>query len=418
MNALFVIEFAVALGALIYAVNLYSAEQIKTYALEESADEFIYYTFPKSGHEDMTAAGQKRSDKLARLSAYIDENPWIKGVSRHARTAAYFDRRKAEAVAAAFGDGNALDDGDPFDDGADIYLYDELTLKNIKYPLSDGQWLNGGFADGVVPCVVGGALSGNYRVGDILDMYTHPGVDGTGEIHDVRFVVTGVLKKPETMIKFTNAITNPLSLINAFAETDYISFVGLFIVAPITMVEWELDVAPTYADAELVYYDKNASSEQVEGLREFLGTDRIQSRELILQHERERFDEAFSLFAPFFTLLFLVSFSGLVTMCLLSTYKSMDTVKLYYLGGASKRTTLGMVCIYAFFFIFISLCVFGFITYLFWRADNINMPAALFTLYGYTIPPLLIASVPVCLGAFTLPLLFFSKLSIVDLIRR
>lgn len=415
LNMLLVIELSITLLIMVYSINAYNINNTKVNILQNVKDGFYYWSFPSKISDIESYFENPDNDKekkLQGLKDYIIDKPWIKGVSDHEYSYIVLNKEIAEK--------NIIPE---YDQVGKVCLYDNLTLENFHYPISEGRWFDTlpKLKEGNIPCVIGGGLAAKYRVGDVIIGYENRYPESNLPLVENRFVVIGKLKKPEYLLALNDAV-----YIYDNDKTHYSIPVfdpeitdSLFMISPISMVKTSLGRSTQYKiDSEIVYYNRNATPEQKQKLAEFLGHGySLDLNDLIAITSSQR-NEIVYAFGIVFILMFAVSFVGLVSMCILTTIKSIEKFKIYYLVGATKMKTVAITLMFALFFIVLSGLLFTILLRYAYIADNINFPFYYFELYPYTILALVFLIIPIVVCSFLLPFLEISRTNIINLLKK
>lgn len=415
LNLLLIIELSITLLIMVYVINAYTINNIKVDILQNAKDDFFYWSFPAK-ISDINSYSENPNNgkvkKLLELKNFMKDKPWIKGVSDHDDSYIILNKEIAEK--------NLVPE---YNQVGRVCLYDNLTLQNFHYSLSEGRWFDPlpKLQEGYIPCVIGGGFAAKYKVGDIITGYENRIPKSNLPLVENRFIVIGKLRKPEYIWALNTTV-----YIHDNDKTHYSTPVfnpeitdSLLMVAPISMVKTSLGKSnQSKMDSEIVYYDKKATPEQVQKLGEFLHQGySLDCKDLIAITSSQR-DETIYIFGTVFILMFAVSFVGLVSMCILTTIKSIEKFKIYYLVGAAKIKTVAITLMFALYFIVLSGLLFTVLLRYAYNADSRIFPSYYFELYPNTILGLVFVIVPIVVCSFLLPFLEISRTNIINLLKK
>lgn len=415
LNLLLILELSITLLIMVYALNAYTINNAKVDILQNAKDGFFYWSFPpkiSSIYSYFKNPNNDKAKKLQKLNDFMKDNPWIKGVSVHEDSFIITDKKKAEK--------NLIPE---FDKIARVMLYDNLTLENFHYPLATGKWFDN-FSElqkGYIPCVIGGGTAAKYKVGDIITGYENRYPKSNLPLVENKFIVIGKLREPNytwalntTIYMYDNNKANYNITLFQAEITD-----SLLMISPISMVKRSLGKSGrSKIDSEIVYYDKKATIVQIQKLSELLSSGySIQREDLISITSNER-DETLYTFGTVFILMLAVSFVGLISMCILTTIKSIEKFKIYFLVGATRAKTISITLMFALYFIILSGGLFVTLLRLAYSVNNFIFPSYYFELYPNTILGLIIVTLPLVLFSFLLPFLEISRTNIINLLKK
>lgn len=415
LNLLLIIELSITLLIMVYAINAYTLNNTKVDILQNARDGFYYWSFPAkiSDIEDFFKnPDNDKAKKLQDLKNFMNDKPWIKGVSDHDDSFIILNKEIAEK--------NLIPE---YDQVGRVCLYDNLTLENFHYPLSEGRWFDPlpKLQDGYIPCVIGGGLAARYKVGDLITGYENRIPKSNLPLVENKFVVIGKLRKPEyiwvlysTVHLYDNDKIHYSIPVFSPEITD-----SLMVISPISMVKTSLGKSKqSKIDSEIVYYDKKATPEQVQKLGEFLNQGYSLDRKDLIAITSSQRDETIYAFGTVFILMFAVSFVGLVSMCILTTIKSIEKFKIYYLVGAAKIKTVAITLMFALYFIVLSGLLFTVLLRYAYSVDSFIFPSYYFELYPNTILGLVFVMIPTVVCSFLLPFLEISRTNIINLLKK
>jgi hypothetical protein len=415
LNLMLIIELSITLLIMVYAINAYTINNTKVDILQNAKNGYYYWSFPAKISDIDNYFENPDNDKvikLQQLKNFTKDKPWIIGVSDHDDSYIILNKEIAEKNLAP-----------EYDQVGRVCLYDEVTLENFHYPLSEGRWFDPlpKLQEGHIPCVIGGGLAAKYEVGDIITGYENRIPKSNLPLVENRFIVIGKLRKPEYILALNNTV-----YIHDSDKTHYWTPVfnpeitdSLLMISPISMVNRSLGKSKqSKIDSEIVYYDKKATSGQVQKLGEFLNQGYSLDRKDLIAITSSQRDETIYTFGTVFILMFSVSFVGLVSMCILTTIKSIEKFKIYYLVGAAKIKTVAITLVFALYFLVSSGLLFALLLLYAYNADTIIFPSYYFELYPNTILGLVFVMVPIVVCSFLLPFLEISRTNIINLLKK
>lgn len=415
LNLLLIIELSITLLIMVYAINTYTITNTKVDILQNAKDGFYYWSFPAKIADIGSYFENPDNDKekkLKELKEFMKDNPWIKGASEHNYSYIILNKEIAEK-----------DIVPEYDQVGKVCLYDNLTLQNFQYPLSEGRWFDPipKLEEGYIPCVIGGGLAEKYKVGDIIIGYENKIPESNSPLVENRFIVIGKLRKPEYILALNVGIElhDDNKTHRGFPVFDPEITDSLLMISPVSMVKTSLGRSEqSKIDSEIVYYDINATPEQVQKLGEFLHQGYSLEREDLIAIASLQRDETIYAFGTVFILMFAVSFVGLVSMCILTTIKSIKKFKIYYLVGATKAKTVAITLMFALYFVVLSGLLFTVLLRYAYNADSIDFPSHYFELYPNTILALVAVMAPTIVCSFLLPFLEITRTNIINLLRK
>lgn len=415
LNILLIIELSITLLVMVYSINSYTIANIKVDILQNAGDGYYYWSFPPK-IADMESyfnnPDNGKEKKTQQLKEFMIGNSWIKGVSEHAYSYIILDKGIAEK-----------DLIPEYNQVGKVCLYDNLTLQNFHLPLSEGTWFDSlpVYQQGHIPCVIGGELADRYNVGDIITSYENRIPESNLPLVENTFVVIGRLRKPE----YIWALSTGVKLHDDNKTNCRIPIFGheitnsLLMISPISMVKTSVGkTKQSKLDSEIVYYDINATPEQVQKLAEFLHQGYSLERKDLISIALYQRNEIIYTFITMFILMLAVSFVGLVSMCILTTIKSIEKFKIYYLVGATKAKTVVITLLFALYFVVLSSLLFVILLRYAYNADSMAFRPYYFQLYPNTVLGLMLVLIPTIICSFLLPFLEITRTNIMNLLRK
>ena len=148
--------------------------------------------------------------------------------------------------------------------GADVSVYDEATFSDIRLPLSRGTWPEAKLDDGKIPCLIGGAYAGRYKVGDVISGYI-PKKSDLQKLEKSRdYVVKGVLSVPQLSLKTRFSSTN-IDAASIFFND--MTNRALFMIVPENLYSGA-NMGGSGLGGAFLYLDRSCTQAQIDGLRD------------------------------------------------------------------------------------------------------------------------------------------------------
>ena len=376
--------------------------------IEDSPYSTLYYKLPMSLTENFTSTNSESNSFyetafLDKLDTYISEHDFVKG---------YLQYIISETALSA-----------DFSTGARVQLLNEIGIEALNFNVSDGVWLNDADPEAeYIPVVIGGKNAGNYYVGQKIVTYyvVNENADASGlpkNIYDIpykeyKLQIVGKLAYPEL---------SPFSATTVIGDSYPIGYMfsnaglnDLFMFIP---YDRYLDAVLSEDGQYLIFYDKNADSEQVSELQEFIGNGYSWKTEQMIADQRKETEENLSASMPFMHLAAAIILVGVLSTCILTTVSNMNVFRIYFLCGMSKKQCLAVILFFTVIFFTASAAVFG-LTILI--IMNCGLDASV---TAYLIPQqrsvffILSAMFAVVLASSIIPALIVRNTNIVNLIR-
>ena len=296
----------------------------------------------------------------------------------------------------------------PSEDGsiAKVFLVDNFTADFIRYPLQSGKWFTDvKYQEKNIPCLIGGVYAYKYKPGDKITIYSLAANDKSIISHDL--YITGILKKPEQLLKLTLSSTGSFNASRLFENNvneELIVYAGIDYFDEINAFEYR---------NSFIYFDKILSKNEIEEISQNIGEiSTIKFNELIIEEEKELNNDLGQI-VPILFMIFFVSTTGLITMCILNTIKNIEILSIYYLCGSSLRNISRIIGIYASFFIVSSILAFVGVTKIIFVLMRGSFSQYLFYLSGFDAIFILIVCIIISITSMLLPILLIKKNTII-----
>lgn len=202
------------------------------------------------------------------------------------------------------------------------------TMSELKYPLSSGSWFNQSNSDDI-EIIVGGELTGKYKVGDNVDVKRATYKTGTLSYDTFKAKVVGKLRNPALIINL-NFSSNKPTFTNLFDPYDNV------VITNDTKI---LDPHTTYYPLQSVIVQIDNTNETKDTLSQYGQVFSFQDIEKIsveLFHDKIQ-----EILLPFVVLLTTIIF-GLIGTTFLFVYKYMKNLSVYNICGMSRG---GLCCL-------------------------------------------------------------------------
>lgn len=403
-NAVMVIELAVVTLVVVVANNMYQYSMTGIRAFQNSGSRIIYCSNPSS---TMTGAVTNSNGFDQTLREAKKNFSYIQGYSRFSQTTIIYDKQKIE---------NALKNGASLtgDDGSDIYLLDSSTIRALPLPVSRGSWMGTEKIDGKIPCVVGGVYASHYQIGQVLLGYTLGKDDAIVPMPE--FVVTGVLAPPQQIPEDGTSATRALKVSDLFRD---MTNQEMFLLAPGDLAEPEKVATPDSGLGAFLYLNKSATDQQIQQVREYFNYGYTQMDTEMIREEEKQNTKDLSILLPFLILLFLIIFAGLISTCMLTTVKNMQTFKIYYLTGCPESKITRILFFYTlYYFIAAGSLFWALLIGLRKIAQPLRLMQADLILQNSSIVAILLICLVVLACTLSIPYLILKKNSLVQLLRK
>ena len=220
------------------------------------------------------------------------------------------------------------------------------TMSELKYPLSSGSWFNQSNSDDI-EIIVGGGLTGKYKVGDNVDVKRATYKTGTLSYDTFKAKVIGKLRNPALIINL-NFSSNKPTFTNLFDPYDNVVITNNTKILdphttyyPLQSVIVQMDNTNKTKDTKdtLSQYGQVFSFQDIEKISVELFHDKIQ--EILL---------------PFMVLLTTIIF-GLIGTTFLFVYKYMKNLSVYNICGMSRGGLCGLIFSQSLFDIILSAII-------------------------------------------------------------
>jgi hypothetical protein len=359
-NAVLAIELAITMLVVVVASNMYQYSQNSIHIIENSNSRLLYCSDPDI-MTDTRQNSQKEDDIFAlKLQNLEKKHSYIKGFSQIYQSQISFQPNWQSSAVPC---------------GADVSVYDETTFSNIRLPLSIGTWPDAKLDDGKIPCLIGGAYAGRYKIGDIISGY----IPKKGDLQKLEksrdYVVKGILSVPQLSLKTGFSSTN-IDATSIFF--DDMTNRALFMIVPGNLYSGA-NMGGHGLGGAFLYLDRSCTQAQIDGLRNEMNRGYTQLDTEIVAAEQAQNGKTFQTLMPFLIVLFLVVFLGLISVCMLTTMQNMQTFKVYYLTGCPRSKILLMMFWYVLFYFVISGALFAvFLACLRKTADGVRVLDAYF----------------------------------------
>lgn len=297
-------------------------------------------------------------------------------------------------------------------DGAEILKYDDATITYLPLPISKGKWLGISWVDGKIPCVVGGRNAGRYKAGDTIAGYT---TNDSQQDVPVELIVTGILTQPQQVLDLGQSTNAVLKASDLFKDATNRA---LFMIVPGGLYPGTT-TAGSMTGSTMMYLDKACTPQQIEAVREKLNKDYTQLDTDMIAAEQEDLNQTLDGLLPFLLVLFVVIFTGLLSACLLTAIKNMQTFKVYYLVGCPRRKVLLLMLWYVLYYFIISGVLFVVLLQCGKKlVDRLAILNAFFVLIPKDLALIGAVCILVLLCSLLVPLVLIKKNRITDMLRK
>lgn len=297
---------------------------------------------------------------------------------------------------------------------AETLLIDNGWIENFSLPISNGQWLSSGLTQkGNIPCILGGREINHYSIGDIITAYPL-GVSTPGETQ-LKLEIIGFLAQP-AILPYSNISGNPLQVNDIFIDVSNRNLVAII---PKEVVSIS-DPLTIHASA-WIYVDRSCSSQRFDEIRNYLNTKYTNSDEEMIEREQIQIGQTIQIMLPYVTMLFLIVLSGILSATILTSLRNLQTFKIYYLTGASRKNILLLMLFYIFYYFILSS--FLFIILLTWLQTDAKQiqPSAMMDAYFIvniqTLMLIFVLLIFVFIFSFIIPLFILKKNDLSTLLR-
>ncbi len=313
-NTVLAIELAIVALTVVVAGNMYQYSQCCLNAFQNSKNRILYCANPTPGED---AASQQKY--LSTLQAVQKKYSYVKGFSDIDSSLIVYNKEKLENEEAYTGA-----------DGSDVILFDDETISAFRFPVSKGQWLPSDLVNGKIPCVIGGVYAKLYKVGDIIKGYSFA-KQGDGIVKVPDLSVVGILALPQQSLD-TGFWGSQLSKLKASSYFKDMTNHEMFMIVPGKLFNGAEMNQFSHAGAFL-YLDKSCTQMQIDEIRNMLTRGYTELDTEMITAEKKEIGQTLGIMMPFLIVLFLVIFSGIISVCMLTTMKNMQTFNVYYLTG-------------------------------------------------------------------------------------
>lgn len=408
LNIILMAELAAVTLVAVVSSNMVRASTYCLDTIKNSPDRIMYCINKKSfmSEENRTIDNGLSQNKAFRESLNKLKNSFgfIKGVSDITSSWVLFNKDVALGKRSA-----------TVSEVSDLITVDDETARAVHYPLESGKWFPLKKSGNSIPCVVGGAFSGKYKIGRKISGYVNCGEsEYSSDIKKLEFVVTGRIMKPESVLTTACGSTGrdytSASLFKSKLDSP------LLIIAPASLTG---KVTPMGIDDGNVYMylDRAATDGQILSLRNRLGYDYTFMDSEFIANENKQLAQNISIDMPFIIMLLLVAFCGIISMCMLTTLKNLEVFKIYFLTGCPRSRTVLITGIYSFFY-YIGAAVLFFAgdSYLFHHIDTL-LTKSYFIIYLKPLLAIGAVVAAVCLLSFIIPFFILRRQKLADLLR-
>ncbi len=313
-NTVLAIELAIVALTLVVVGNMYQYSQCCLNTFQNSKYRVLYCANPTPGED---AASQQKF--ISTLQAIQKRYSYIKGFSDIDSSLIVYNKEKLEREESYTGA-----------EGSDVILLDDETISAFQLPVSKGQWLTSDLVGGKIPCVIGGVYAKLYKVGDSIQGYSFAR-QGGGIVKVPDFSVVGVLALPQRSLD-TGFGGSQLNKLKASSYFEDMTNHEMFMIVPGKLFNGSAMNKFSHAGAFL-YLDRSSTPLQIDEIRNMLTRGYTELDTEMVAAEKKDIGQTLDIMMPFLIVLFLVIFSGLISVCMLTTMKNMQTFKIYYLTG-------------------------------------------------------------------------------------
>ena len=399
-NAVLAVELALTMLVVVVTSNIYQYSQNSVRVIENSNSRLLYCSDPDI-MMDTPQNAQKEDDLFARkLQNLKRKYPYVKGFSQIYQSAMLFHQSWQSYP-------------EPY--GADVMVYDPITFFNVRLPLSRGTWPEAKLDDGKIPCLIGGAFTGHYKVGDVISGYI-PEKSDLQKLEKSRdYVVKGILSVPQLSLKpgFSS-----MNIDAASVFFDDMTNRALFMIVPGNLYRGA-NMGGHGLGGAFLYLDRSCTQTQIDGLRNEMHRGYTQLDTEIIAAEQARNGKTLQTMTPFLIVLFLVVFLGLISVCMLTTMQNMQTFKVYCLTGCPRSKILLMMFWYILFYFLISGALFTiFLVCLRKTADGVRVLGAYFIVQSSGLLGIGIVCAIVLACSLAVPFVLIRKNDPVTLLRK
>lgn len=382
LNLILIIELACISVILVVVINMSVNNSRIINTFKYSNDRIIYCMNSNRG---------TGGDELAKTIKEKTKNlEWVKGISNIKRSFGFLNKHIEK------------------DESVTIFMMDDESSKAIQYPLSEGKWFDVVKSTPYESCVIGGYLSSKYKIGDIITTYIPT---EQNKIEEVKFIVTGVLSKPEKVLSLNLVAMNidlPLSSLYKNQAQASLFIISSQIKSSIPSVQY---------DNLFLYLDKSCPEDKILELRKEISIAYTKTDTELINDEQKEISHFMSLLLPFIVMLFLVSSCGIVSMCMLTTLKNMNEFKIYYITGCSQKHTILITGIYSLIYFLISGLLFIGVLYFFSTKHIGRIESTLFILNERSLFIVSVSSIFLTIFSFIIPFFLLKRNKPIDMLR-
>ncbi|GEM_PF-5927094 len=301
---------------------------------------------------------------------------------------------------------------------ADVLLLDDASIKALRFPLRSGIWLDVESSDGCVPCVIGGYGSEKYKIGDTMKgFFFIPEKKPSNKkplIGEVDMRVTGKLAAQTGMLALGIYSGSSNTHIPASTLFEKTMENPLYIILPIR--NYPLLWFRSWNNT-LMYFSKDTLSSDIDKVRNELLKGSTRTDEELVSEENNQISQLIQLLLPFLVMLVLVSISGVFTVGLLTTLRSMDTFTVYYIVGATRMKTALITGVYLMMYFFGAVLFTVLALKFFEKSKFPRFVIEYFYLNASSNWPVVLTIMTACLGAGILPYLAIRKQNTIDMLK-
>lgn len=291
------------------------------------------------------------------------------------------------------------------DEIADVFYYDKVTLETFKYPLSDGEWSFKESND----CIIGGEYAKHYKVGDVINTLV---IDKDKNIINKDFYVKGKLSFPQYCVDTSHSGIN-----HEYSASDIFDNINQEQLLIISQKGSDcLDCFSVGNMSAIMYLDKNCPQDELNEIISKTGKGYINTDKELINKEKESVNEYVKILFPFLLVLLIVSISGILSMTMLMILRNIDTYKIYYLCGCTKKRSIFVSVLYSLIYFVFS----GFLTMFILKkiAQGIPYMEHYFILNNKNIVVLLLIYLVIVILSIIIPFSIISKINISELLQK
>lgn len=401
LNIILIIELTSIIIVSVIALNISDSSTNSLNIIKNSGDRIIYYSNPQTlGEKFIDSNSEKQSSSNSNIETTLKSYPFVKGVSDISHSFIFFDEN-------SFTSGSYTNK-----DLSEVIIEDDETAKAIRYPLSSGVWFSLSKDGDYIPCVIGGAYSDDYSVGQHIKGYYFVDEENK-KMKEIDFIISGKMKKPEQILTETIGASSPV--LKASDVIYNVADIPLFIIAPKSLTGDMSSCVDGYG--RLIYMDASSTDTQISELQNCLTKSFAETDVDLISNELNDISQNFSLMVPLLIMLLLISFCGVVLMCTLTTLTNIKTFSIYFITGCTRIKAVMITGINSLiYFLFSGLLVFLIMKCLYsFTADF--MTKSYFIIYPLTLLLIVLGILVVCLLSFIVPFFILRKHMTTELLR-